>query len=168
MERALALAEEQRLEEERARRREERAIKRSIKLEEEERSNKGYEGKLELVKENELFKFKLKASNGELLCSSEGYTTKNGCKTGAENFAKSVMNGKYDIYEVKSGSFQPKFYTDNGRLIVVGETYASKQSALNAVESIKRFVQTAKPVDTTKNDGAAGAQKEAAATDENK
>ena len=78
------------------------------------------------------------------------------------------MNGKYDIYEVKSGSFQPKFYSDNGRLIVVGETYASKQSALSAVESIKRFVQTAKPVDTTKSEGVAGAQKEAAATDENK
>lgn len=40
------------------------------------------------------FRFRLKARNGEIICNSEGYTAKAGCKNGVESVKKNVPDAE--------------------------------------------------------------------------
>ncbi|MBR4622301.1 MAG: YegP family protein [Ruminococcus sp.] len=43
------------------------------------------------------FRFRLKATNGQVICASEGYTTKAACKNGIESVRKNAADG--EIFE---------------------------------------------------------------------
>lgn len=42
------------------------------------------------------FRFRLKASNGEIILSSEGYSTKSGCKNGIESVIKNAADARVE------------------------------------------------------------------------
>ena len=129
---------------------EEKARKKE-RREELKRIRTGYYGKWEVFSdEGRGYRFRLVASNGERLCTSELYGNKGSIKRGTDAFTKSVQNDNFQIYQDKNDMFQIKFYNDQGRIIVVGETYTSEQGARNAVESMKRFSLTAKFIDYDK------------------
>jgi len=106
-------------------------------------SSKAYQGKYEVFQEAGSYKYRLKASNGEVLAVSLRYTTEKGAFTGIETFKKNVENGVFEVYTDKSGFSQYHLYTANkARVIMVGEFYPNEKQAESAVESVKKFFNT--------------------------
>ena len=98
-------------------------------------------------------KFDLKAGNGEVIATSEVYTTEAACMNGIESVKKncvgevedqtvenfeSVKHPKFEVYEDKSGEFRFRLKAKNGEVIAVSEGYKAKASCLNGVESVKK------------------------------
>jgi len=109
---------------------------------------KTYQGKYEVFQEAGSYKYRLKASNGEVLAVSLRYTTEKGAFSGIETFKKNVENGVFEVYKDKSGFAQYHLYTANkARAIMVGEFYPNEKQAESAVESVKKFFNTDK-IDT--------------------
>ncbi len=82
---------------------------------------------------------KLLASNGEVMLTSEIYSTEDGARQGIATIISSIENGNFIVYENKSGNYYYKLKTANNRLLCVGEIYNTKDQCLKAVESVKRF-----------------------------
>ena len=59
------------------------------------------------------------------------------------------MAGKYEIFKDKGGQFRFNLKAGNGEVIVSSEGYASKASAKNGIESVKKNAADAVVEDTT-------------------
>ncbi len=106
---------------------------------------KKYSGKYEVYPEAGSYKFRLKASNGEILAVSFRYTTEKGALSGIDTFKKNVETGVFEVYTDKNNFSQFNLYTPNkGRIVIVGEFYNSEKLAESAVESVKNFYKTNK------------------------
>lgn len=104
-----------------------------------------YSGKFEVFPEAGFYKYRLKASNGEILVVSAGYTTKNGAINGIETLKKNAEIGQYEIVTDKNKFTQFQLFNANGsRVIVTGEFYETVARAESALESFKKFVTTEK------------------------
>jgi uncharacterized protein len=104
-----------------------------------------YSGKYELYPEAGLFKYRLKASNGEILIVSSGYASIQSAKAGIKTFKKSVKNENIKFVTDKFDYSQFRLYTVNGaRLIASGEYYDSMSGAESAFESVKKFYKNNK------------------------
>ena len=106
--------------------------------------------KYELKKSNGQFMFNLKAGNGEVILTSERYTTKHG----AENGIASVRTNspKDDRYERRTSvSNQPYFVLKaaNGEPLGRSEMYSSASARDNGIESVKRNGPNAPVTDLT-------------------
>ena len=111
-------------------------------------AKKGPSGKYEVYEEAGLFKFRLKASNGEVLVVSFGYATRRGAKSGIETFKKAVMGDNFEISTDKAGySHFDLFGARSARVIVIGEFYKTEKLAESAVESVRKFYETNKIID---------------------
>lgn len=86
---------------------------------------------------------KLCASNGEVMLSSEIYTTEEGARNGISTIIKGIENGKFVIYQDKNKNYYYKLKTSNNRLLCVGEIYKSQEQCLKAVETVKRIASGA-------------------------
>ncbi len=116
--------------------------------EEEKPETPKYQGKYEVYPEAGGYKFRLKASNGEILMVSGGYTTKAGAHKGIETFKKNVPEGSKSTQTDKNGYSQWRIFTPNdGRLIAAGEIYSSWDNANNALNSVAKFYDTDKIID---------------------
>ena len=107
------------------------------------------------------FKFNLKAGNGEIIASSEIYSSEAACKNGIESvrnncaseiedqtvegFAE-LKHPKYEVYTDKAGEFRFRLKARNGEIIAVSEGYKAKASCLNGIESIKKNAPEAEVV----------------------
>lgn len=105
-------------------------------------------------------KFDLKAGNGEVIATSEVYTTESACKNGIESVKKNapvagvedqtveevvaVKNPKFEVYQDKAGEYRFRLKATNGQIIATGEGYKAKASCLNGIESIKKNAPDAK------------------------
>ena len=105
-------------------------------------------GKYEVYPEEDEFKYRLKANNGEILIVSNGYSTRAGAKAGIETLRKNVEAGVVRVVTDKNGYSQFRIFTANeARLVVSGEFYKVASRAESALESVKRFYATDKVVD---------------------
>ncbi len=107
-------------------------------------------------------KFDLKAGNGEVIATSEVYTTEDACKKGIASVAKnapianiedqtaegyeSVKHPKFEIYEDKGGEFRFRLKATNGQVIATSEGYSAKAGCLNGIESVKKNAVDAETV----------------------
>ena len=98
--------------------------------------------------------FNLKAGNGEVIATSEIYTTEAACMNGIESIRRNaieakledqtvegyeaVTNPKFEVYTDKAGEFRFRLKAKNGEIIDVGEGYKTKASCLNGIDSIRR------------------------------
>ncbi|GAB6012102.1 YegP family protein [Viscerimonas tarda] len=102
-------------------------------------------------RENGVFQFVLKASNGEIILSSESYTTKANCQNGVRSVKK---NGIADNYYIKLVSDNNKYYFDlkaaNGQIIGTSRMYETEQDRYNEISSLKRNVPDAVTIDLTR------------------
>lgn len=105
-------------------------------------------------------KFDLKAGNGEVIATSEVYTTLAACKKGIASVAKNapvagvedqteenvakVKNPKFEVYADKKGEFRFRLKATNGQVIATSEGYKTKKACLNGVESVKKNAVDAK------------------------
>lgn len=99
-------------------------------------------------------KFNLKAGNGEIIATSEVYTTEAACVKGIESVKKNAPKAavedqtvegytnekmpKFEVYEDKAGEYRFRLKATNGQVIAVGEGYKAKNSCLNGVASVQK------------------------------
>ncbi|MBQ9992931.1 MAG: YegP family protein [Firmicutes bacterium] len=111
-------------------------------------------GKFVIRETNTGVKFDLKAGNGEVIATSEVYTTAAACKNGIESVKKNApvaavedqtvegyetaKNPKFEVYVDKADEFRFRLKATNGQVIAVSEGYKAKASCLNGVESVKK------------------------------
>lgn len=101
---------------------------------------------IEIKSDNEYIA-KLSAANGEVMLSSEIYSTPEGAKNGIATIEKAVANGEFIIYQDKSGDYYYKLKNANNRFLCAGEIYKYKDQCLKAVESVKRLAADSVIVD---------------------
>ena len=98
------------------------------------------------------FMFNLKAGNGEVIATSEVYSTMDACKNGVASVQKNApiaaiedqtikdfetqKNPKFEIYTDKRGEFRFRLKAANGQIVAVGEGYKAKASCKNGIASI--------------------------------
>lgn len=100
------------------------------------------------------FVFNLKSGNGEVIATSEIYTTEAACMKGVESVRNNaadakledqtvaevaaVTNPKFELYTDKAGEFRFRLKARNGEIIAVSEGYKAKASCLNGIDSVRR------------------------------
>ncbi|MCG2612137.1 YegP family protein [Flavobacterium sp. SM15] len=85
------------------------------------------------------FQFVLKASNGQVILASEGYTTKAACENGIESVKKnSQEDARFDRLESKNGKPYFNLKATNGQIIGNSEMYESVAARDNGIESVKK------------------------------
>lgn len=89
------------------------------------------------------FLSKLCASNGEVMLTSEVYSTENGARSGIATIVKATAAGEFVIYRDKKDNYYYKLKSANNRLLCVGEIYKAKDQCERAVESVKRIAADA-------------------------
>lgn len=111
-------------------------------------------GKFEITKrKNGEFQFNLKASNGEIILTSEGYAAKAGCKNGIESVQKNSQ--KEDMFEkktAKNGKFFFNLKATNGQIIGTSEMYSSESGRNNGIASVMKNAPDANVVDLSDQD----------------
>ena len=98
--------------------------------------------------------FNLKAGNGEVIATSEVYSSEASCMKGiasvvknapiaalenqtVEGFAKEKCP-KFEVYVDKAGEYRYRLKATNGQIIAVGESYKALSSCLNGIESVRK------------------------------
>lgn len=84
------------------------------------------------------FRFNLKANNGQVILSSEAYTTKAACENGIESVRKNSQDdGRFDRKTAKDGSPYFNLKASNGQVIGNSEMYSSTSAMENGIASVK-------------------------------
>ena len=120
-------------------------------------------GKFVIRETNTGVKFDLKASNGQVIATSEVYTTAAACKNGIASVAKNApvanvedqtvegfateKNPKFEIYTDKAGEFRFRLKATNGQVIAVSEGYTTHAACENGVASVKKNAVDAEVVE---------------------
>ncbi len=94
-------------------------------------------------KNEELYFFELRASNGEKLLSSEEYTSYSGAVRGIETHKKNILAGNFRVTLSKKGHYIFKLLNGKSTLLCTGENYPSRARCEKAIVSTKRFAETA-------------------------
>ena len=103
-----------------------------------------------LLRKNGEFQFNLKAPNGEIILTSEGYTTKENCKNGIDSVKRnSESDDRFDRKISVDGKFYFNLKAGNGQVIGTSEMYKSEPARDNGINSVKRNAPIALVVDTT-------------------
>jgi uncharacterized protein YegP (UPF0339 family) len=90
-------------------------------------------------RKNDEFQFVLKAGNGQVILSSEGYSTKAACDNGIESVRKnSQIEARFDKLESKNGKPYFNLKASNGQIIGNSEMYESVAARDNGIESVAK------------------------------
>ncbi len=107
-------------------------------------------GKFVIERFNGEFSWDLLASNGQILCQAEGYTSKAGVMSSIESFRRNIENGVFKVVKDKNDNYHYNLYTPSGRVAAVGETYNTRALAESAVHSVVSYYKNAEIVEKTK------------------
>lgn len=110
-------------------------------------------GKFIVKNTNTGIKFDLKATNGEVIATSEVYQAEASCRKGIASVMRNapiapvedqtvegyevLKNPKFEVYTDKAGEFRFRLKARNGQIIAVSEGYKAMKSCLNGIESVK-------------------------------
>ncbi len=99
-------------------------------------------------------KFDLKATNGQVIATSEVYESQAACENGIESVRKNApianfenqtvenyetaTNPKFEMYEDKGGEFRFRLKARNGQIIATSEGYTTKAACENGIESVRK------------------------------
>lgn len=108
-------------------------------------------GKFEVTKrKNEEFQFNLKAGNGEIILSSEGYTTKVNCKKGIESVRRNSMeDSRFERKFTQSGKYYFNLKAINGQIIGTSQMYKTSSGCETGIQSVKKNAPSAVIEDLT-------------------
>ena len=97
------------------------------------------------------FRFRLKAGNGEIILSSEGYKKRASAVNGIESVKKNAANeARFEKKEGKGGKFSFNLKAANGQVIGTSQSYKSESGWDNGVASIMKNAPDASVSDLTK------------------
>ena len=108
-----------------------------------------------IIKETKTgIKFDLKATNGEVIATSEVYASEASCKKGIASVIKNApianiedqtvegyavqKHPKFEIYTDKAGEFRFRLKATNGQIIAVSEGYKAMRSCKNGIASVQK------------------------------
>ena len=107
--------------------------------------------------------FNLKAGNGEIIATSEIYSSKSACMAGIESVMKNapdakledqtekgfkeLTNPKFELYQSKNGEFRFRLKAQNGKIICTGEGYTTKDACKRGIESVRKNAANSKIVE---------------------
>ena len=99
-------------------------------------------------------KFDLKATNGEIIATSEVYASEDACRAGIASVVKNAPDAalenqtvegyavekhpKFEVYADKAGEFRFRLKATNGQIIAISEGYKALPGCLNGVESVRK------------------------------
>ena len=99
-------------------------------------------------------KFDLKATNGQVIATSEVYETKSACLNGVESVKKNaatakvedqtvtgyktLTNPKFELFADKAGRFRFRLTARNGQVIAASEDYTTKAACENGIASVQK------------------------------
>lgn len=107
-------------------------------------------------------KFDLKAGNGQVIATSEVYTSEAACKNGIESVKENCVaavenqtvegfetlkNPKFEIYLDKAGEYRFRLKAKNGQVIATSEGYKALDGCENGIESVKKNAPDAEIVE---------------------
>lgn len=108
-------------------------------------------------------KFDLKATNGQVIATSEVYTTEAACRNGIESVQKNapmanvenqteegyevLKHPKFEMYQDKAGEYRFRLKATNGQVIAVSEGYTAKAGCVNGIESVQKNAAQAEIVE---------------------
>ncbi len=111
-------------------------------------------GKFVIRKVNTGIKFDLKATNGQVIATSEVYTTEAACRNGIASVQKNAPTAavenqtvegyavekhpKFEMYLDKAGEYRFRLKATNGQVIATSEGYKAEASCVNGIESVKK------------------------------
>lgn len=97
------------------------------------------------------FRFNLKAGNGQVILSSEAYTTKKACENGIDSVrSNSLDDSKFDRKTASNGSPYFNLKATNGHIIGTSEMYSSTSAMETGITSVKNNAPGAPVEDLTK------------------
>ena len=107
-------------------------------------------------------KFDLKATNGQVILTSEIYSGVAACRNGVESIIKNapvanvenqseagwevMTHPKFEMYQDKTGEFRFRLKATNGQVIATSEGYKAKESCLNGIASVQKNAPEAEVV----------------------
>jgi uncharacterized protein YegP (UPF0339 family) len=111
-------------------------------------------GKFNVKETKTGFVFNLQAGNGQIIGTSEVYSSEKACMNGIESVRKNApiagledqtaegfekaKNPKFEIYTDKGGEFRFRLKASNGEPILASEGYKAKASCKNGIESVRK------------------------------
>lgn len=111
-------------------------------------------GKFVVRTTNTGVKFDLKATNGQVIATSEVYSSDAACKKGIASVQNNApvaavenqtvegyaveKHPKFEVYADKAGEFRFRLKATNGQVIATSEGYTTLANCLNGVESVKK------------------------------
>ncbi len=100
------------------------------------------------------FKFDLKATNGQVIASSQVYKSIKTCNAGIASVMKNApaaavedqtvegfekaKHPKFEVYADKAGEFRFRLKATNGQIIATSEGYKTMKSCQNGIASVKK------------------------------
>ncbi len=106
-------------------------------------------GKFELKQlKNEQYLFNLKASNGQIILTSEQYKSKSGALNGIESVRKNAPEeGQYETKTASNGEPYFVLKAKNHEIIGKSETYSSDAALKNGIQSVMKNAPDAEVVE---------------------
>ncbi|MDG3582895.1 YegP family protein [Galbibacter pacificus] len=84
------------------------------------------------------FRFNLKASNGQVILSSQGYSSKASCENGIESVRTNSQNDDhFERLTATDGSPYFNLKASNGQVIGTSEMYSGNSAMENGIASVK-------------------------------
>jgi uncharacterized protein YegP (UPF0339 family) len=108
-------------------------------------------GKFEIYKDKAgEHRFRLKAGNGEIIMSSQGYSSKDGCMNGVDSVKRNAGNpDRFKKTTTDSGKFRFCLCASNGQTIGTSQSYKSESGRDNGIGSVGRSAADASIDDQT-------------------
>ena len=108
-------------------------------------------------------KFDLKATNGQVIASSEIYESKAACLNGVESVRNCApganvedqttelfaveQHPKFEMYQDKAGQYRFRLKARNGQIIATSEGYVTKVNCENGIQSVKKNAEEAEVIE---------------------
>ena len=108
-------------------------------------------------------KFDLKATNGQVIATSEIYKSKASCLNGVKSVAKNApiaaiedqtaenwqaaKHPKFTLFMDKAGEYRFNLKALNGQIIAVSEGYTTKDACENGIASVKKNAEDAEIIE---------------------
>ena len=90
------------------------------------------------------FQFNLKSGNGQIVLTSQGYSSKISCENGIESIRhNSREESNFEFKIASNGKFYFVLKASNGQIIGTSEMYENESTLLSAIGSVKFAAQDA-------------------------
>lgn len=107
-------------------------------------------GKFYIKKKGDHFRFCLKARNGQVLLSSEGYLAKSACENGIASVrTNSQDKDQFEIHKAKNGQPYFNLKAKNGQVVAKSGFYLRNSALQNGITSVMKNAIDAEIIDNS-------------------